>query len=228
MKSNYEWEYWGRTDPLWSVANWKNKQADGSAPWTPEEFIRLGELDFADVAQHWSHYGLLRGRCVEIGCGAGRITRQLVNTFEAVLAVDVSDHQIARAQQLLGPAAARVEFHVVREPVLPTQDASCDAMFSSHVFQHFPSSRGVRLYLRESFRVLRPGATICVHIPVPGAHLTASHSMVWLWLRNAYKKAKRSEASGNAEAMRNLMSGKLTAGQLADAKVQVTRWTAAH
>ena len=73
MRSDFEWKYWGVVDPLWSVAAWNGKDVGAASAWTPTEFLRLGELDFADVWQHWQHYGVTAGRCVEIGCGAGRI-----------------------------------------------------------------------------------------------------------------------------------------------------------
>src|SRR2546421_5284864 len=191
MKSDFEWKYWGAVDPFWSVAAWKGKEIGTSSAWTPAEFLRLGELDFADVWQQWRNYGVPTGTCVEIGCGAGRMTSQLLNHFASVLGIDVSTAQIAKAKEILGSAAARVEFRVVEDPTIPAADESCDAMFSSHVFQHLPDIAAIRAYLSESFRVVRPAGTICFHLPVPGAHLTAHQSLLWLWLRNCYKKVKR-------------------------------------
>ena len=70
MKSDQEWKYWGAADPLFAVAAWEGKQAGARNAWTPEEFLRLGGSDVADVAKHWKHFGLVEGSCVEIGCGA--------------------------------------------------------------------------------------------------------------------------------------------------------------
>jgi len=191
VRTNVEWRYWGQHDPLWAVASFEGREKIGTKPWTPEEFLALGAADFADVSRQWEHYGMRRGRCVEIGCGAGRMTSALARTFDTVLAVDVSEHQVARARELLGPAARNVDFQVVDEPVIPAADASADAVFSCHVFQHLPGKRAVATYLREAYRVLRPGGTVCFHLPVPGAHLGSHQSPLWYWLRNLYKRAKR-------------------------------------
>jgi SAM-dependent methyltransferase len=191
MRTNAEWKYWGRQDPLWSVASWKGRESGSEAAWTEEEFLALGASDFADVLGHWRHYGFRPGRCVEIGCGSGRMTQQLALAFASTLALDVSEHQIARARELLGPSAERVEFALVTEPVIPAPDDSCDAMFSCHVFQHLPGQDAVAAYLRETYRVLRSGASLCFHLPVPGAHLTGPQSNVWYWARNVYKTLKR-------------------------------------
>ena len=56
---------------------------------------------------------------------------------------------------------------------------------------HLPGAGAIMAYLRESFRVVRPGSSVCFHLPVPGAHLSVRQSLWWLWLRNRYKKLKR-------------------------------------
>lgn len=132
--------------------------------------------DFRDVLRHWQHFGFRPGTCVEIGCGAGRMTAQLAKVFAKIVALDVSEDQIRLARQLLGASTTTVEFHQVDAPVIPLPDHSCDAMFSCHVFQHFARFDDVVRYLKEVFRVLAPGATICFHIPVPGAHRGAAVS----------------------------------------------------
>lgn len=191
MRTNAEWKSWGARDPLFAVASKEGKEAAGASPWTAEEFLAMGAADFADVRRHWEHYGLRPGRCVEIGSGSGRMTKQLAETFESVLALDVSEHQIARAKQLLGAGATNVSFHLIDEPVVPAADASFDAMFTCHVFQHLPGREAVRAYLAETFRVLRSTGTICFHIPVPGAHLTGSDSDLWYRARNIYTTVRR-------------------------------------
>src|SRR2546430_10137557 len=91
LRSNAEWQWLGEHDPLWSVATWHGKEAGNATAWTAEAFLALGASDFADVRRHWDHYGRRQGRCVEIGCGAGRMTSQLCRTFSSVLALDVSE-----------------------------------------------------------------------------------------------------------------------------------------
>lgn len=191
MRSNREWRSWGKADPLWSVASWPGRQAGGASPWTPEDFINLGVSDFGDIRAHWDHFGLQPGTCVEIGCGAGRMTKPLLSVFDRVIALDVSDDQILTARRLLGPLASRVEFHRVDDPAIPRADVSCQAMFSCHVFQHFSSFSGIRRYLQEAHRVLAPGSTICFHLPVPGAHRGSQLTGYGLAIRNVAATVRR-------------------------------------
>ena len=192
MKSDQEWKHWGAVDPLFAVASWEGKQAGAPGAWTAAEFLQLGQSDLADVVKHWRHYGVVDGTCLEIGCGAGRMTHALLSIFQTVEAVDISPDQVATARRLLGEQLTRVRFHLVDRPAVPLPDQSCDAMFSTHVFQHFSDYDAIETYLKESFRVLRPGSTVCFHVPVPGAHLTASASplhRLGRWLKVAIKRA---------------------------------------
>jgi cyclopropane fatty-acyl-phospholipid synthase-like methyltransferase len=191
MLSDAEWRSWGAVDPLYAVASWEGKDLHSLGAWTEEEFLGLGASDMADVLSHWRHYGLVPGRCVDIGCGAGRMTGLLVEAFGSVLALDVSADQIARAQRHHPHARGSVEVRVVDRPRIPTPADSCSGMFSCHVFQHFSEFNGVVTYLRETFRVLCAGGTTCFHIPVKGAHLDSTQSSLRLGLRNIRAKLGR-------------------------------------
>lgn len=170
LRTSAEWLYWGKRDPLWAVMSYAGRDRNGANPWTPEDFLAHGNQEFEDILRHWDHYGRKSGgTCVEIGCGSGRMTAALVATFSSVFAIDVSPDQIRVARGLLGSNAARVEFSLVSEPEIRRPAASCSAMFSSHVFQHLPGLKAIEAYLKETWRVLEPGATVCFHIPVRGA-----------------------------------------------------------
>lgn len=119
------------------------------------------------------------------------MTAELASTFATVFALDVSDDQIKLARELLGPRGANVTFLQVTEPVMPIPSRTCSAMFSCHVFQHFPDFRGVARYLAETFRVLRSGGTACFHIPIDGAHRSSSASPLRLVLHNIAVSVRR-------------------------------------
>jgi len=168
--SNKEWLFWGRTDPLFGVVSWPGKNVSGMQPWTREEFLATGRAYFADVWRQWQQYGVGEAHCVEVGCGAGRITRQLVDQFAHVTALDVSPDQLTVANEFLGEARARVVLERVSEPRIPLADGSADGVFSCEVFQHFQSDAPFHAYISEAFRVLRPGGTLCFQVPVVGMH----------------------------------------------------------
>ena len=170
LGSTAEWKYWGRHDPMWAVATWKDRERDGSNPWTIDDFRASGRSDCADIMRHWDHYGRLRdGTCIEIGCGAGRLTSSLVDHFDRILAIDISPDQIELAHEVVGERVSRVDFRLVDRPQVDAQRDSCSGMISTHVFQHLSAYDGMVAYLTETYAALRPGASICFQTPVPGA-----------------------------------------------------------
>lgn len=105
--SRLEWRKWGEIDPLFGVASWVGKGRNDAMPWTDKEFYRLGGDDWQDFLGLWQRYGLRPGACAEIGCGAGRITRHLAETFERVEAFDVSDGMVRYAKERIESAIRR-------------------------------------------------------------------------------------------------------------------------
>jgi len=132
--------------------------------WTDEEFFRSGEqmvaeeifTDMTNVCQgRWPK----RMKVLEIGCGAGRVTRALSDVFGQVHAVDVSGEMIRQARQALAdrPNVVLYQNNGADLSVLPP-DLQLDFAFSCIVFQHIPSREVIESYVREVHRMLRPGA----------------------------------------------------------------------
>ena len=97
-------------------------------------------------------------RVLEIGCGAGRVTRALSEVFGEVHGVDISSEMIQQARQALADRP-NVRLHNNNGKdlaVLPPVEF--DFAFSSIVFQHIPSRDVIENYVREVHRMLRPGA----------------------------------------------------------------------
>jgi len=164
MKSNIEWKRWGDIDPLYGVATWGGKGKTDPNPWTDHEFYALGESDWVDFLARWQRYGVDNEACAEIGSGAGRVTNAMGRTFQQVVGLDVSEGMVSYAREHV--KQNNVEFMVTDGYHIPLIDNSVTAVFSSHVFQHFDSLTDATKYLREIHRVLRPGKSIMVHIPV--------------------------------------------------------------
>jgi len=162
--SNIEWKHWGKEDPLFGVAAWPGKGKNDVAPWTDEEFYRLGESDWNTFYSLWLSYGLNLESCLEIGCGAGRLTLQLAKSFQMVTAVDISEGMITRAQQHI--SSPNVRFLLVDGSSFPLEGRAFSAIFSTHVFQHLDSQEYATRYFAEIWRVLQPDGTLMIHMPV--------------------------------------------------------------
>lgn len=171
-KSKIEWEDWGRRDPLFGVAGWEGKAKSDAHPWTDQEFFAVGEAHWSNHLRQWKEYGFNPAVCVEIGCGAGRITRQLADCFERVYALDISYSMLAYAARRV--EHSRVLFCVTDGNRLPLADSSVTGAFSTYVFQHFDDVSEATAYFREIYRVLRGGCTMMISLPAycwPGGRL---------------------------------------------------------
>ena len=164
LKTNSEWIAWGRADPMFGVASWRGREKAGKQPWTASEFYALGLSDWADFRAAWVLRGPVGGTAMEVGCGAGRMTNALAETFETVVAVDVSPGMLDFARQHV--AKPNIEWLETDGQHLPASDNSIDHVFSCHVFQHLPSPNAVFAQFREIHRILRPGGSLFVHLQV--------------------------------------------------------------
>jgi SAM-dependent methyltransferase len=179
MRTNRDWEAWGKVDPLYGVASIPGRAKTESGAWTASEFLELGERDWNLFRPQWEQYGVSRESCLEIGCGAGRITSHLARDFELVHAVDVSADMVRLAR--LHVDSDRVTFHVTDGVHLPIGDGTVASAFSTHVFQHFASTSDAAACFRELHRVMRTGGTLMIHLPIivwPHGRLARIHELV--------------------------------------------------
>ncbi len=107
-------------------------------------FYKHGESDWKDFVQHWEMYGINKESCLEIGCGAGRITKQLALYFKNVNAIDVSQNMIDYAKKNI--LNSTITFHLSNGLKIPLDNQSVHSIFSTHVFQHFDSFAVAEMY----------------------------------------------------------------------------------
>jgi SAM-dependent methyltransferase len=110
---------------------------------------------------------------VDIGCGLGRLTRPLARQAREVLAIDVSQEMLVRAQQL-NPQLDNVQWlHGDGRSLRPIPDAAADVCISHVVFRHIPDPEITMGYIREMARVLGPDGIAAFELsndPRPHTH----------------------------------------------------------
>jgi SAM-dependent methyltransferase len=161
----------------------------GQNEWSDAEFFRSGELAMEeDVLNDLGN--ICQGRppkevtVLEIGCGAGRMTRAFAAHFGEVWAVDISREMVRQARRAVGDFSnAHVlrnngkDLSVVRRHWWDRfgmgQPVQVDFAFSSMVFQHIPSRAIIENYVREAGRLLRPGGLF--KFQVQGSPLIPDH-----------------------------------------------------
>lgn len=162
-RTTTEWRELAKVDPFYVIATRPGKEG----AWTRKEFYAEGSSDWADFRQHWTHYWpQLGGRCLEIGCGAGRITQALAADFAEVVAIDVSSDMLALAQLVV---PTNVALEQVAGAEIPLEDRSVDGIFTCHVLQHLEGLDVVTAYLTEARRALKPEGTLMVQLGLHSA-----------------------------------------------------------
>ena len=177
-KMRQDWDARARENARYYVAT-------GKTDWTDEEFFASGEQTVAEEVQT-DMINVCQGiepaemRVLEIGCGAGRVTRALAKLFGEVHGVDVSGEMIARASEALKntPNAHVYQNNGTDLAVIPS-DKPFDFAFSTIVFQHIPSREVIENYVREVHRLLRPGALFKFQVQGDVSLAEAAHD-TWL------------------------------------------------
>lgn len=156
-----DWERLGKRDPLWAVLT---DPAKAGGRWTPEEFLASGEAEVDTVLDYVARMGHRpRGRALDFGCGAGRLTQALARRMGAADGVDIAAAMLAAAQRLDPPSG--VTFHHNTSGDLRLfGDNTFDFVYSNLVLQHMPSNLAVS-YMREFVRVAKPAGVIVFQIP---------------------------------------------------------------
>jgi SAM-dependent methyltransferase len=182
-----DWDQRARENARYYVATDKTD-------WSDDEFFRSGEASaegdiLNDTDNVFQGKDPKRMRVLEIGCGAGRVTRALGRIFGEVHGVDVSGEMVAQA----GAAVADMpHVHVYQNngfdlSVIPPLEF--DFAYSFIVFQHVPSREIIENYVREVHRLLRPGALF--KFQVQGYQLTSSPDQTWLGVSFSEAQARQ-------------------------------------
>ncbi|MYR33875.1 methyltransferase domain-containing protein [Nocardiopsis alba] len=158
-----DWTRLGSTEPLWAVCVDPDKRDGG---WDDEEFLASGRADIDPAIARLDELGLApeRGRVLDFGCGAGRLSNALAAHFDRVVGVDISAPMLDEARRL-DRSQGRIDFRLNERPDLSAfEDDSFDLVYTDLVLQHLPTDLAEG-YLREFARVVRPGGAMVLGVP---------------------------------------------------------------
>jgi len=177
----------------------------GQDRWNDEQFYRSGMItleeevlnDLGNICQGKNPKQM---RVLEIGCGAGRVTRAFAGYFGEVYAVDISREMVRQAREAVAGfpnsyifqnngkdlSAVRLKWwhrFGMGEPL------QIDFAFSFMVFQHIPSRTIIENYVREVHRLLRPGGLFKFQVQgAPNVQEDKGHS--WVGVTFSEKEAR--------------------------------------
>jgi len=176
-KMQRDWDERARENARYYVATAKND-------WSDDEFFQSGERTVAeeiltDMINICQGKDPKQMKVLEIGCGAGRVTRALAGVFGEVHAVDVSGEMVARAKQALADRPGAFVYQNNGKDLTVIPGGKYDFAFSTIVFQHIPSREVIYSYVREVQRLLRPGSLFKFQVQGDSSMKTAADD-TWL------------------------------------------------
>jgi len=147
-----DWNERASEDAYYYVAFGRREQDDDEFFATASDLIKGLVSDFKRLPG--------RDAALEIGCGPGRLMRPLSRHFGEIHGIDVSDEMIRLARERLRDTPNAHPHHGSGADLGLFSDAKFDFVYSYAVFQHIPSRDVVFSYLREAWRVLKPGGIL--------------------------------------------------------------------
>ena len=157
------WDELGRQDPLWAVLSTPETRGNR---WQVDEFYATGRVEIEGLLARIAALGvaLRTERCLDFGCGVGRLSQALADHFASVDGVDIAPSMIEQARQH-NQHGERCAFHVNRSRDLSIfPDATFDLVYTRLVLMHM-QPRFSKRYIAEFIRVLRPGGLAVFHVP---------------------------------------------------------------
>lgn len=157
------WEILGRDDPMWAVLSDPSKYNN---QWDPAEFFHTGEVEIDSLLESLAAKNLeiRTGRCMDFGCGVGRLSQALARHFDSVDGVDIAQSMVDAANRY-NRHGARCRYHVnPRNDLSLFETGSFDFIYSTIVLQHMETEYAER-YIAEFLRVLAPGGLAVFQVP---------------------------------------------------------------
>jgi ubiquinone/menaquinone biosynthesis C-methylase UbiE len=151
-----DWDTRARKNAFYYIASWRQD-------WNEATFFQSGEDDYEKfVAGILNRHAIpASSMMLELGCGAGRMTRSFAQRFTRVTAIDISAEMLKHARTLHADIKNINWIQGNGLDLAGISNGSVDFVFSYLVLQHLPNEDLVRSYIGEMLRVLKVGG-ICL------------------------------------------------------------------
>lgn len=168
-KTVAQWEHLGQTEPYWSVLTSDRYFIDAFHQ-NRDIFFATGELEVKAFESTIARVGLKlpqESRCLELGCGVGRVTAALSKRFKEVVAVDISKSHLDIAKNELEKFSLinRVDYHQLSQIRQIQTFGKFDVIYTKIVLQHNPPPV-INFLLRSMLNSLNPQGIALFQVPV--------------------------------------------------------------
>ena len=166
MKINYSqnWEEYAEIDTKWSILTHPDKKYD---KWKDNDFFITGEKEAEKILKMLEDLKIIisYNKALDFGCGIGRVTRALGKKFNKVYGVDISKKMINEAKKVNSNYRNIFFLNNTENNLKKFQDNHFDFVYSHITLQHIPKVEWIKNYIKEFYRITKPGGVICFQLP---------------------------------------------------------------
>ncbi len=167
MKSTDKaWERWGNEQPYYGVLTSDEFLSQNITESTKRKFFQSGENHVEHVLSTIQAHldpDFEPQTALDFGCGVGRLVLAFARRYQSVTGMDVSPSMMSEAEKNCQAANLdNVSFYQSND-ALSELSQDYDLIHSHLVFQHIPSSRGMRL-CESLMNHLKPGGILVLHL----------------------------------------------------------------
>lgn len=168
-KTVAQWEHLGQTEPYWSVLTSDRYFIDAFHQ-SRDAFFATGEVEVQAFESTVARAGLSfsqNARCLELGCGVGRVTAALAKRFHEVVAVDVSQPHldIAKNELTKFQLVNKIDYQKLSQLTQIQTLGRFDVVYTKIVLQHNPPPV-INYVLRSMLNSLNQGGIALFQLPV--------------------------------------------------------------
>jgi 2-polyprenyl-3-methyl-5-hydroxy-6-metoxy-1,4-benzoquinol methylase len=155
------WNKLGKTDPLWAILARRGKSQNR---WDIGDFFETGITEVENLMKYiYSlNIDISRNKCLDFGCGVGRMTQALALYFNQVHGVDISLPMINLAKEHNRRQNCYYHSHRCDDLGIFSENYFDLVVSYLTLFHIYP--KYTKRYLTEVLRVLHPGGVAVFHI----------------------------------------------------------------
>lgn len=181
-RADEQWEVFGKEAPYFGVVTWEQFKPENLNERTLTEFFETGEahirLIVNDIKEHL-YKEFNPSRCLDFGCGVGRLVVPLARRYKSVTGVDVSTAMMEEAARNCRKFGLDNVDFVQSDDTLSKVEAGYDFIHSYIVLQHIAPRRGERL-LKRMIELLNDNGVAALHFTYAQPRTLNQRIKYWL------------------------------------------------
>ena len=148
IDTDRQWEIFGEKEPYFGVLANTKYRLENLNEEALCEFFESGQRHLSEMLETINEFSPKRFqpvRCLDFGCGVGRLILPMAKVFPEVVGVDISKSMIMEAQRNCGKIGIKNATFFMTDTWLSQGNKNYDFIHTYIVFQHIPPKKGEKI-----------------------------------------------------------------------------------